>query len=149
MSSLGEEGMTIMPWSRGYGDITAMYICRSEIPSCIYAKHQYMHQSMKICSALYISTCEYNYKVITRCDTILQEDYITDRRKCENTQRYTSMNSTKGAHNYRKKTQETSKGPGRIEPQTVCRWSTLPLRHSDQQPGESTSFKLQDLDMKI
>ena len=27
--------------SRGYRDVTATYICRSEIPSRIYAKHQY------------------------------------------------------------------------------------------------------------
>jgi len=31
-------------------------------------------------------------------DTILQEYYITDRRKCENTKRYTIMNSIKSAH---------------------------------------------------
>jgi len=48
-------------------------------------------QSLEIRSALYIPTYEYNYKVITRCDTILQEYYITDRRKCENKRRYTSM----------------------------------------------------------
>jgi len=30
-----------MPRSRGYGDVTSTYICRSKIPSCIYAKHQY------------------------------------------------------------------------------------------------------------
>ena len=33
------------PRSRGYGDVTAMYIRRSEIPSRIYAKHQYMQES--------------------------------------------------------------------------------------------------------
>ena len=52
------------------------------------------NQSMKVCGALYILTYEYNYKVITVCDIILQEYYITKRRKCENTKRYTSMNST-------------------------------------------------------
>ena len=46
------------------------------------------NQSTKVCGALYIPTYEYNYKVITGCDTILQEHYITDRRKCENTNRY-------------------------------------------------------------
>jgi len=48
--------------------------------------------------ALYILTYEYNYKIITRCDTILQEYYITDRRNCENTKRYISMNITNDAH---------------------------------------------------
>ena len=40
-------------------------------------------------------------------------------------------------------------GPGRIELQTVCWRSTLPLRYSDQQQGESTRSKLHDLDMRI
>ena len=31
---------TVKPRSRGYGDVTVTYIRRSEIPSCIYAKHQ-------------------------------------------------------------------------------------------------------------
>ena len=53
---------------------------------------------MKICNALYIPTYRYNYKVIIGCDTILQEYYITDMRKCEDTKRYTIMNSTKDAH---------------------------------------------------
>jgi len=56
------------------------------------------NQSTKVRGALYISTYEYNYKVITGCDIILQDYYITDRRKCENTKRYTIMNRTKGAH---------------------------------------------------
>ena len=53
---------------------------------------------MKVYGALYIPTYEYNYKVITACDIILQVYYITARRKCINTKRYTSMNSTKDAH---------------------------------------------------
>jgi len=39
---------------------------------------------MEAHGALYILTYEYNYKVITRCDTISQKYYITDRRNCEN-----------------------------------------------------------------
>ena len=31
--------------SRGYRDVTATYICRSKIPSRIYAKHQYRQES--------------------------------------------------------------------------------------------------------
>jgi len=74
----------------------------------MYAGQKYPHvytlsistgknQSTEISGALYILTYEYNYKVITRGDTILQEYYITDRQKCENIRRYTNMNSTKGA----------------------------------------------------
>ena len=36
---------TVTPRSRGYGDVTAMYIRRSKIPSRIYAKHQYRQVS--------------------------------------------------------------------------------------------------------
>ena len=50
---------------------------------------------MKVHGALYIPTYEYNYKVITRCDMILQEYYITSRHKYENTKRYTNMNIIK------------------------------------------------------
>jgi len=55
---------------------------------------------MEVRGTLYILTYEYNYKVITRCETILQEYYITDRHDCENTRRYTSMNNKKGAHEF-------------------------------------------------
>ena len=70
------------------------------------------NQSMKVRGALYILTCEYNYKVITECDTILQEYYITDRRKCENTKIYTIMNNIKGAHELQK---ENSRAEQRLE----------------------------------
>ena len=36
------------------------------------------NQSMKVHDALYIPIYEYDYKVVTRCDIILQEDYIID-----------------------------------------------------------------------
>jgi len=61
------------------------------------------NQSTKVYDALYIPIYEYNYKVITGCDTILQQYYITDRRKCENTRRFTYMNRTKDAHELQKK----------------------------------------------
>jgi len=35
----------VTPRSRGYGDVTATYIRRSEIPIRIYAKHQYRQES--------------------------------------------------------------------------------------------------------
>ena len=37
--------LSVTPQSGGYGDVTAMYIRRSEIPSRIYAKHQYRQES--------------------------------------------------------------------------------------------------------
>ena len=78
---------------------------------CIYAGQKYPHiytlsistdknQSTKVCGALYNPTYKYNYKVITGCDTILQEYYITDRHKYENKKRCTIMNSTEGAHEF-------------------------------------------------
>ena len=90
------ERKVVTPQSCEYRDIIATYIYRPGIPSYIYAKHQYgKNQSIKIRGALYIPTYQYNYKVIIGYDTILQEYYVTDRRKCENTKRYTSMNNTK------------------------------------------------------
>ena len=68
------------------------------------------NQSRKVRGTLYILTYEYNYKVITRCDTILQEYYITDRRKYENTKRYTIMNSTKDDHELQKKNSRDEQG---------------------------------------
>jgi len=78
------------------------------------------NKSTKARGALCIPTYEYHYKVITGCDTILQEYYITDRRKCENIKRYTIMNGIKGAHESQKENLRVEWGPGRIEPQTVC-----------------------------
>ena len=68
------------------------------------------NQSSEIRGALYIPTYEYNYKVITRCDIILQEYYIIDRRKFKNTQRCTSMNSTKGRSQDSWRCREPTKG---------------------------------------
>ena len=39
------EDVVVTPRSGGYGDVTATYIRRSEIPSRIYAKHQYRQES--------------------------------------------------------------------------------------------------------
>ena len=60
--------------------------------------------------ALYIPTYEYNYKVITRYDTILQEYYITDRLNCENIKRYTNMNSTNGTHELQQENSRVEQG---------------------------------------
>ena len=39
------EIQLVMPRSREYGDVTATYICRLEIPLRIYAKHHYRKES--------------------------------------------------------------------------------------------------------
>ena len=68
----------VTPQSRGYGDVTVTYIRRSEIPSCIYAKHQCKKESEYGSTVvIYIPTEKYKYMVITDSDTILQEYYIT------------------------------------------------------------------------
>jgi len=88
---------------------------------CIYVGRKYPHiytlgistgknQSTKVRDALYIPTYEYNYKVITGCDTILQEYHITDRRKCENTKRYTIMNNTKDTPELQKENLKNDQG---------------------------------------
>ena len=79
-----------MPRSCGYGDVTVTYICRSEIPSRIYVKHQYRRESE--CGStvvIYIPTEKYKYIVITESDTILQEYYITRNTKVHHMKRYT------------------------------------------------------------
>jgi len=72
---------------------------------------------MEVRCALYIPTYEYNYKVITGCDTILQEYYITHRRKYENTKGYTMMNSTKCIHELQEKN-------SRNEQRTLEEWGS-------------------------
>ena len=42
---IGKTSVNITLRSGGYGDVTATYIRRSEIPSRIYAKHQYRQES--------------------------------------------------------------------------------------------------------
>ena len=92
------------------------------------------NQSIKVRGALYIPSYEYNYKVIIGYDTILQEYYITDRRKCDNTKKITSMSSTKVTHESQRKTREPSRGPEKIGLQTdLPLIHTRPVRHSDQQ----------------
>jgi len=74
--------VAVTPRPRGYGDVTATYIRRSEISSRIYAKHQYRQESE--CGntvIIYITTEKYKYMVITESDTILQEYYITRKYK--------------------------------------------------------------------
>jgi len=80
-----------------------IYVCQKYPYVYTLSNSTSKNQSTKIRGALYISTYEYNYKVVTGSDTILQEYYIIDKRKCENTKRYTIMNSTKDVHELQKK----------------------------------------------
>ena len=83
---------------------------------------------------------DYDYKVIIGCNIILQEYYITDKRKYENTRRYIIMKSTKGTHELQKKNLRDEKGSGRIGPRMVNCYSTmLPLHHSDHQKVHHSS----------
>jgi len=50
---------------------------------------------------------------------------------------------------HERETREPSREPERKGLWTVCQPSTLPLRFSNQQLGESTSSMLQDLDLSI
>jgi len=59
------------------------------------------------------------------------------------------MNSTKGAHELQKKNSRVEQGAERKGLWRVSRQSTLPLRYSDQRPGESTNSKLWNLDMQV
>jgi len=44
-SSLSFSHEPVTPRSHEYGDVTATYIYRSEIPSRLYSKHQYRQES--------------------------------------------------------------------------------------------------------
>jgi len=104
---------------------------------------------MKVRGVLYIPTYEYNYKVIIGCDTILQDYYITDRHKCENTKKFTYMNSKKTLPSYKRKTREMSKrawkdraldGLPMVHASATLLWSVT---------GRILSSKLWNLNMKI
>ena len=102
-------------------DVTVTYIRKSETPH-IYTLSisTGKNQSTKVRVTLYIPTYEYNYKVVTRCDTILHEYHITDRRKYENIKRYIQLRAgQKELTSYKMKTRETSRGLGRMGAQTV------------------------------
>jgi len=138
----------VTPRSCGCENVTTTYIRRSKYP------HIYMlsistgkNQSTKALDALYITTYEQLQSYHRMCHNITRILHINDRRKCKNIKSYTIMNCTKCAHESQWKTQEPCRGSGRIVPQMVCRWFTLSLHISDQQPGEFTNFKLWDLDM--
>ena len=58
--------VNVTPQSRGYGDVTVTYIRRTEMPSHIYAKHQYMQESeYESMVVIYILIIQYKYTVIT------------------------------------------------------------------------------------
>ena len=96
----------VTPRSGGYGDVTATYIRRSEIPSRIYAKHQYRQVKE------YGSTWQYifqhkDYKVITERDILVHVHYITARYKSEIT-----ICTTKSAHGLRRRASSLLEDPG-------------------------------------
>ena len=131
--------INVMSRSREYENVTATYIRRSKIPSHSTGKNQ----SKKVRGALYIPTYVYNYKVIIRCDTILQEYFITDRRKCENTKRNIIMNSTKEAHELQKEYSRDKQrawkknaldGLPRIHTSAAHLWSATERIHKLQAP---------------
>jgi len=93
------------------------------------------NQSIEVRGALYIPTYEYDYKVITRYDTILQAYCITDRRKYENTKRYIGMNSTKGAHESQKENLRAEPGAWKDRDSDDLPMIHSFLRISDQQLG--------------
>ena len=130
--------------SHGYKDVIVTYIRRSKIPLHIYSMHQYgKNQSTEVCGTLCIPAYEYNYKIITWCNIILQKYYITDRWKCENIKRYTNMNSTKCAHESKKENSRaeqgtwkdrTSDGLSMIHASTAHLWSATGRIHKLQAP---------------
>jgi len=72
-----------------------MYIRRSKIPSCIYYKYQYRHGlEYEVRSAVYIPTYEYNYKVSQDVTQYYKNITSPNRRKYENTKRYTIIHCT-------------------------------------------------------
>ena len=78
------DKMNVTPRSGGYGDATATYIRRSEIPSRIYAKHQYnKNQSTEVRGICLYTFQHKDYKVITERDILVHVHYITARYKSE------------------------------------------------------------------
>ena len=118
----GKHLTIVMPRSHGYGDVTATYIRRSEIPSHIYAKHQCRQESefgntwCIIHSNIWIQLESYHHMWhnITR---ILHHWY----HNCENTRRYTSMNNTKGRSRVCRSCCEPTRGARKgLELQLAC-----------------------------
>ena len=61
----------VTPRSLGYGNVTVTYICRTKIPSQMYAKHQYMQESeCESTMIIYIPIKQYEYTIIIECDPI-------------------------------------------------------------------------------
>ena len=104
---------------------------------------------MKVRDAFYIPTYEYNYKVITRCDTMLYEYYINDSANTRIQRDIQWWIVQNDLTSYKRKIRGTSRGPGRIRSRTG-----LPLIHyASAAPLWSTGcpsrFKLWDLNMQI
>ena len=95
---------TVTPRSCWHGDVTATYIRRSEIPSRIYAKHQYKQESeyeSKWCiiySNIWVHLQSYHQRW-SNITWILHHWYAQLR---EITKGCTRMNSTKSTHEFTK-----------------------------------------------
>ena len=72
------EKNLVTPRSHGYGDVTATYIRRSEIPTRIYVKHKYKQKSEYVKRSIhsYANMRSTSYKVITGCDILLHNTCI-------------------------------------------------------------------------
>jgi len=97
--------------SRGYGDVTVTYRHRSEIPSCIYAKHQYRQESEYestwcfIHSNIWVQLQSYHRKWYN-ISRILYHQYGANVR----IQGSTSMNNTNGAHELQQENSRVEQG---------------------------------------
>ena len=141
--------MCVTPRSRGYGDVTAIYIRRSKIPSHIHTKHQYKQKiEGESTVVIYISTIIVQVYCYHRTWSNITWTLHYQEAQSMNYNEIYRMNSTKSAHELQKKNREPRKGPGRKGLWTDCWWSMLPLCISDQQPEEFTSSKLWNMDMQ-
>ena len=104
---------------------------------------------MKVCSALYIPTYEYNYKVITGCDTILQEYYITDRPNCEYKRDIQLWIVKNDAHELQKENSRDEQGVWKdraLDGQLLIHDTTAAQLWSSRSPSWSN---VQDLNMQV
>jgi len=86
---IGALQVPVTPRFHGYGDVTATYIRKFEVPSRIYAKHQYRQESEYGSKGCIIYSNKWVHKQsYHQSDSILHEYYITDMLKCGNTRKW-------------------------------------------------------------
>ena len=99
--------LCVTPRSDGYGDVTATYIRRSEIPSRIYTKYQCMQESE--CGStvvVYIPTEKYKHMVITERYNIIAILHHQKNTKVQYMKRYTKL---RDAHEQQKGSREPNR----------------------------------------